>query len=145
MNLQDCIKFANEHPMCSIATTEGDQPRVRIFAMWYADDNGFYFHSGYPKAICQQLKKNPKTEICFYAPAPPPDPGAMLRVAGEVEFLDDMAIKEKLLQERPFLKDIGVSGPDDPMLAVFRIPHGEAYFWTMAVNMREQESERVKF
>jgi len=28
---------------------------------------------------------------------------------------------------------------------MFRIAHGEAYFWTMENNMREQEAPHVKF
>jgi len=28
---------------------------------------------------------------------------------------------------------------------MFRIAHGEAYFWTIENNMREQEAPRVKF
>jgi pyridoxamine 5'-phosphate oxidase len=50
-----------------------------------------------------------------------------------------------LLEERPFLKAIGVGKPDDPMLAVFKIYTGEAHFWTMENNMREAQVERVKF
>jgi uncharacterized pyridoxamine 5'-phosphate oxidase family protein len=29
MELKDCIKFANETPVCYLATAEGDQPSVR--------------------------------------------------------------------------------------------------------------------
>ena len=36
-------------------------------------------------------------------------------------------------------------GPDDPLLTIFRIPHGFAYFWTMADNMREVVVPRIKF
>lgn len=145
MKIEDCVKFANENPVCYIATTEGDQPRVRAFALWYADNTGFYFDCGSMKAVYRQLEANPKTEVCFYAPAPMPEIGTMLRVAGKVEFLTDTALRTRLLEERPFLKDMGITGPDDSRLAVFRIASGEAYFWTMADNMREAEAERVRF
>jgi pyridoxamine 5'-phosphate oxidase len=145
MTLQDCAKFANENPVCYVATTEGEQPRVRVFALWYADDSGFYFHSGPMKAVCKQLQDNPNIEVCFYAPAPMPDPGTMLRVAGKVEFLRDTNLNTRLLEERPFLKDMGITGPDDPNLAVFRIASGQAYFWTMANNMHEDEAAKVRF
>jgi pyridoxamine 5'-phosphate oxidase len=145
MSLQDCIQFANDNPLCYIATCEGNKPRVRAFMMWFADESGFYFHSGSMKACCEQLRKNPNTEVCFYLPAPMPDPGKMLRVAGEVEFLNDIALRTRLLEERPFLKDMGMTGPEDERLAVFRIASGEAYFWTMANNLHEAEAEKVKF
>ena len=145
MDITDVYKFVNENPICYLATVDGDQPRVRGFMIWYADETGFYFHSGAPKSVCKQLQQNPKAEVCFFRPAPEPPGGTMLRVAGSVEFVDDRALKARLLDERPFLKEIGVQGPDDPMLAVFRIHKGEAYFWTMEENMREAESPRMPF
>lgn len=145
MEIIDCIKFANENPACYLATADGDQPRVRGFLLWFADENGFYFHTGATKSVCKQLKKNPKIEVCFFAPAPPPKVGKMLRVAGKVKFLNDLVLKARLLEERPFLKALGIGKPDDPLLAVFQIYTGEAYFWTMENNMRESEIERIKF
>ena len=145
MDLNDVVKFANANPICYLATADGDQPRVRGMMIWYADDTGFYFHTGAPKKVVQQLKKNPKAEVCFFQPPETPPGGTMLRVAGKVEFLDDIALKTRLLEERPFLRGLGVDDPASPMLAVFRIYTGEAYFWSMSENMRESESERIKF
>jgi len=144
MELKDCAKFANENPVCYIATAEKNQPRVRAFAMWFADEGGFYFHTGSAKAICRQLKNNPRVEVCFYAPEPPPKVGRMMRVAGEAEFINDTALRARLLEERPFLKQMGIKGPQDTQLAVFRVRNGEAYFWTMENNMRESEAERIR-
>lgn len=142
MDFSDCVKFANENPVTYIATMDGDQPRVRAFAMWFADATGFYYHTGTPKSVWQQLTKNPKVELCFYNPE---GKGTMMRIAGAVEFLDDPALKERLVKERPWLLQIGMSGADDPKLAVFRVAHGEAYFWTMENNMREAEAPRIRF
>ncbi len=140
MDLKDCIKFANENPVCYIATEEGDQPRVRAFLMWFADESGFYFHTGSPKNVFKQLSRNPKVEICFNTPKF----DRMMRVTGEIEFLDNSDLRSRLLAERPFLK-IYVKSADDPLLAIFRIPRGEAWFWTMAENLRETEVPRVRF
>ncbi|MBM3132255.1 MAG: pyridoxamine 5'-phosphate oxidase [Chloroflexi bacterium] len=145
MDFHDCIEFANKNPACWLATVDGDQPRVRGFLMWFADETGFYFHTGSTKQVCHQLKENPKIEVCFYAPEPPPGTGRMMRVAGTVEFIDDIPLKTVLLEERPFLKSIGTGRPDNPLLAVFRIARGEAHFWTMADNLRESEAERIGF
>ncbi len=143
MNLQDCVKFANEHRVCYVATTEGDQPRVRALGMWFADDRGFFFQTEAVKAIYKQLHDNDKIELCFYAPGP--NIGTMMRVAGRIEWVDDLALKSRVLEERPFLKALGIQGPEDPLLALFCVSSGEAYFWTMAQNMREGEIERIKF
>lgn len=144
MTFEDCIKFANDNAICYIATMDGDQPRVRAFGMWFADASGFYFCTGTPKAVCQQLKNNSKAEICFYSPEPQPI-GKMMRLTGEVEFLHDIELNTKLLEDMPFLKEIGITGPEDPNLAVFRIASGEARFWTMEDEMNREPVEILKF
>lgn len=110
MDFSECVKFANENPTTYIATMDADQPRVRAFAMWFADETGFYYHTATPKRVWQQLSKNPKVELCFYSPE---GTGTMMRVAGEVEFLDDATLKERLVKERPWLLEIGISGADE--------------------------------
>ena len=139
MTFLDCLKFATENPACTVATVDGDQPRARIFMTWRANESGFYLCTGTPKPVCQQLLANPKIELCFYKPgATPEDLGAMMRVAGKVEFVGDVALKDELLTEWPFLKQMGIVGPDDPMLSLMRIASGEIRFWTTSPDMREQ-------
>jgi uncharacterized pyridoxamine 5'-phosphate oxidase family protein len=62
----------------------------------------------------------------------------MLRITGEVEFLDDRGLKERVLRERPFLKSFGLT-VDSPGLIIFRIAHGKAHFWTMEDNLKPKE------
>jgi len=69
----------------------------------------------------------------------------MMRVAGKVEFLKDKELEGRLFRDRPWLKETLAAAPKGGELAIFRIAHGEAYFWTMANNMREQDAPRVKF
>jgi uncharacterized pyridoxamine 5'-phosphate oxidase family protein len=52
--------------VCSLATVDGDQPRVRTFLLWRANEDGFYFETFNPKDVYKQLKSNPKVEMCFY-------------------------------------------------------------------------------
>jgi len=145
MDMKDYIEFANKNPACYIATIENDQPRVRGFLLWYADESGFYFHTGTTKNVFKQLMKNPKLEVCFIAPSQDPAEMKMMRVEGKVKFLDDLKLKARLLEERPFLKAMGIGKPENPMLAVFKIYTGEAHFWKMENNLRESEIERIKF
>ncbi len=134
--IQDCIEFANANPICYLATAEGDQPRVRVLQFWFADHTGFYFQTGSVKEFPRQLRANPKAEACFYDPSGPL--GAMLRVAGSVEFLTERSLKERALEDRPFLKAMGMTADSDA-LVLFRIAHGEANFWTMADNMKPKD------
>jgi len=136
---QECIKFANEHPVCSLATMDGDQPRVRMFLLWRANEDGFYFETFNPKDVCEQLKNNPKVEVCFFNDASELDNAKTMRLAGEVEFLDDAALKKQLLEDRPFLQDA------EPVLEIFRVHSGEAFFWTMADFLKEKGIEHMRF
>lgn len=135
-HIQDCIEFSNQNPVCYLATTDGDQPRVRALGFWFADKTGFYFQTSSNKEFTQQLKKNPKTEVCFYKHEGLI--GTMLRIAGEVEFINDLRFREKALNDRPFLKSFGLA-VDSPNLVLFKISHGKAYFWTMETNLKPKE------
>lgn len=143
MDFSACVKFAVENPLTYIATAEGDQPRVRAFAMWFADKTGFYYHTGTPKNVYLQLIRNPKVELCFFRPGE--GAGTMMRVTGKVEFLKDKSLEERLYRDRPWVQDLMKTAPEGGSIAMFRVAHGEAYFWTMADNMREREARRVKF
>lgn len=140
MNLDDCIKFANETPVSFLATMDGDQPRVRALGFWFADENGFYFQIGASKDMYGQLQSNHKVEACFLQPDE--QAGKMMRVAGEIEFVDDPQLKKRVLEERPFLKEFGLTF-DHPGLIIFRIARGEAYFWTMETNF--EPKKMIKF
>ncbi len=72
--------------------------------MKFADENGFYYHTATAKSVYKQLKNK-----------------SMMRVTGRVEFADDPHLRARLLEERPFLKAF-IKNPNDPMLAIFRIP-----------------------
>ena len=139
MTTQECINFATEHPVCSLATVDGDQPRVRTFLLWRANESGFYFETFNPKDVYEQLKTNPKVEICFFNNESDLEKAKTMRLTGEVEFLDDPDLKKQLLEDWPFLKDA------EPVLEIFRVRSGEAFFWTMADVLKEKEIERVRF
>jgi pyridoxamine 5'-phosphate oxidase len=141
MDFKDCVKFANDNKTCYLATAEGDQPRVRAMGMWYADETGFYFQAQSVKALYKQIEKNPKVEIYFQAK----DMSKVMRVYGKAKIVTDEKIRAKCIQERPFVKNFGITTPDNPLLAVFHVYTGEAYFWTMADSMKEAGLPRIKF
>jgi len=144
MDFQECVEFATKNQLCYLATAEGEQPRVRPMALFFADNTGFYFETSSPKALYKQLKNNKKVEIAFFAPGAVVN-DRVLRVTGEVEFVDDIQLKARVLKERPYLMQTGIKGPEDPQLILFRVYKGEAYIWTMPYSLRESEIERIKF
>ena len=143
MNLQDAITFATEHPVCFLATVDGDQPHVRGWLFWFADATGFYFQTLEPKDVYRQLRANPKVEVCFYNGGDLAS-AQTLRVTGTVEFLDDRALRHRLVDEdMQFLAAVG--GADDPIHQIFRVAHGEAFIWGMGDMLHERELERAAF
>ncbi|MDB9822312.1 pyridoxamine 5'-phosphate oxidase family protein [Deltaproteobacteria bacterium] len=145
MEFQDCIKFANEYPDVYFATDDSGQPRVRGMSLWFADENGFYFQTQSVKSFCRQLRKNNKVEVCFTNASDGSKPSRIMRVTGQVQFIDDLSFKEKVFEERPFLKTMGIESPEDPILVLFKIYMGEVFFWTLKDSMHESEIERIKF
>jgi len=140
MNADDCIKFANQNPSSYIATVDGDQPRVRGMLMWFADKTGFYYNTSATKDLYHQFKANPKVELCFFdAKSKNLD---QMRVTGQVEFVEDMTIRAKLLEDRPFLKDMGF-GADNPKLIVFRVVNCTAHFWSWETNLQPKKYIRI--
>jgi pyridoxamine 5'-phosphate oxidase len=141
MDFKEYASFANENRTCYLSTVEGDQPRVRCLGMWYADETGFYFQAQTVKAMCKQLLENPKVEVYFNAK----DFSKVMRVSGKIRFIEDLDMRARCIEERPFVKNFGITAPNNPLLAVFHLYTGEAYFWTMADSMKEAQIPRVKF
>lgn len=144
MDFEEYVKFANETILCSVGTVEDDQAHVRMFGMWFADKDGFYFSTSKMSGTYKQLSTNPKLELCFYAPPASPqgptmDLGKEMRVTGVAEFIDDPSMKERLISERPFMR------PFAETTTIFRVTNGEAWFWTVADSGRESAIERVRF
>jgi uncharacterized pyridoxamine 5'-phosphate oxidase family protein len=144
MNFQECITFALDNPVCFVASSERGQPRVRGFRLLVADEDGFYFSTLSPKPIFEQLRHNPKIEVCFYNNSSDMQQVGQMRVTGEVEFLDDEVLKRKVAEERAVLEE-NAGQALEPLIEIFRIHSGEAHFWTMDDILREREIERIVF
>ena len=110
-------KICKRNPVTCIAAIEGDQPHVRAFA----DNTGFFYHTGTPKSVCQQVQKNPKADLCFYAPGAQ-GAGRMMRITGKVEFREEKSPEERLSRDRPRVKDLLKSAPKDARSEMFRKP-----------------------
>jgi pyridoxamine 5'-phosphate oxidase len=142
VELTDGLAFAIAHPVCYLATEEGDQPRVRALLMWFADERGFYFATMSPKPLSRQLHANPKVEICFFNGASELQDARMMRVSGEVEFLDDEGLTQRVARERSALEAI-IGEPLEPPTEVFRLRAGKASFWGPGDVLGESRAERL--
>jgi SAM-dependent methyltransferase/uncharacterized pyridoxamine 5'-phosphate oxidase family protein len=109
---------------------------------WYADERGFYFHTGSTKSLPAQLRRNPRAEVAFFEPSP--EGGKMMRVTGRARFLNEADYRDRLLADRPWLADVKRPLPEAE-LVVFVVDEGEVHHWNMAVNGREGAQPRTRF
>lgn len=141
MSFQDVIQFIQENPACTLATVEGDQPRARGLVVLWVREDGIYFTTAASKNLFSQMKANPKVELNFMKM----QPLIGLRVTGEIEILTDLDLKNKALDERGFLRALGLNDAADPNFVLFRVAHGEAHFWTWDDNLKEAQIPRIQF
>jgi uncharacterized pyridoxamine 5'-phosphate oxidase family protein len=109
--------------------------------MWFADERGFYFATMSPKSLSRQLHANPKIEICFSNGASDMGDARMMRVSGEVEFLDDEGLTRRAAAERSTFEAI-IGEPLAPLTEVFRLRTGRASFWGPGDVLGESPAER---
>lgn len=134
MNKEEIMQFIRENPVCSLATVEGDIPRVRAIGTYKADERGILIQISTPKDVYKQLAKNPKVELCYNNLAK----GIQLRINGTAEFLEDQSLKEEVLKDRPFLKSL-VDTEGYGAIKVFRVSNASAHVWTREKNFAPKE------
>lgn len=87
-----------------LATTEGDQPRVRPFGTIELIDGRLCFQTGKSKDVSKQIHKNPKIEICACAD------GQWLRVRALAVEEPRIEAAERMLEAYPELRKLYTPG-----------------------------------
>ena len=64
--MEEVYEFLKRCGTYYLATTEGDQPRVRPFGTVDLFEGKLYIQTGKVKDVANQMKKNPKVEICGF-------------------------------------------------------------------------------
>jgi len=134
MTKSEILEFINKNPVFFLATQDGEQPHVRGMMMVEADENGILFNTGKPKDVYRQLSANPLVELCFYNA----EEMKQIRIIGKVELMDEMNIKEKVLEKFPFLKPL-VEKEGYDVLAPYYLRNGKALVWTVETNLAPKE------
>lgn len=129
MTKEEVLEFATKNPVCSLATIDGNQPRVRTIMLYKADENGIIFCTGRDKAVHKQLQANPAAELCFYNA----EQGLQVRIEGTVEMLDDLELKKKVLEVFTFLKP-WIESQGYEVMICYRLINARAVTWTMETN-----------
>ena len=116
--MQEIYDFLKSCGIYFIATTEGDQPRVRPFGTIIIFEDKLYIQSGHIKPFAKQVDANPKTEICAF------NGKDWIRVAATL--VEDTRIEPKkaMLDAYPSLR--GMYDENDDNTAVYYLKNGVA-------------------
>jgi len=137
MNYNDIIEFVTANPVCTIATSDKDQPHVRAF-LTNIIDGKIYFTTSLDKKVGQEIVQNQLSELCYLSS----DFSRMLRITTTIDILDNKNIKQHLIDTREYLKHFNV---DDPSFILFTLSNSVAKFWKLEDNLKENDLEKIKF
>ncbi len=105
--MKEVYEFLNEAGTFFLATTDGNQPRVRPFGVVNICDNKLYIQTGRRKNVSKQILANPKVEICAVKD------GKWIRISGIL--IDDNRVeaKKSMLDAHSELRKIGYDENDE--------------------------------
>jgi len=128
--MDEVLAFLKKTDTYFLATTEGDQPRVRPFGTINQYNGRLYIQTGKNKDVSKQIAANPKVEICAWQGAD------WLRV--QAVLVDDPSLEaqQDLLNDYPVLQDRYKAG--DGNNQVFYLKDVTATFYSF-----EAEAPRV--
>ena len=104
--MQKVFDFLKKCDTYYLATTDGDQPRVRPFGTIDLFEDKLYIQTGKVKDVSKQILKNPKIEICAF------DGQKWLRVQAIVVEDDRVEARQHMLDGYPELQNM-YSATDD--------------------------------
>ncbi|MCQ2567726.1 MAG: pyridoxamine 5'-phosphate oxidase family protein [Mogibacterium sp.] len=107
----DFLKQANTY---YLATTEGDQARVRPFGTAHIFEGRLYIQTGASKDVFKQIMADPKVEICAFLN------GEWIRVCGELVDDNRCEPKASMLDAYPDLKKLYSAEDDNTRVLYFR-------------------------
>lgn len=119
--MRKVYQFFKDNPTFFLATTEGDQPRVRPFGAVAVFEERLYICTNIKKDVYQQMIANPKVELCGMDQA-----GGWLRVAATAVEDDRVAPRAQMLEENPSLK--GAYSPEDGLFCVLWLENATATY-----------------
>jgi general stress protein 26 len=103
----------------SLATCDGDQPRVRTVSPIVEDDLSVWVTTRSTSRKVKQLRENPKICLAFVEP---PDGDKAATVIGEARIVPDMEKKKRVWKLAPFdLYEHFPNGPDSDDFCLLKI------------------------
>jgi uncharacterized pyridoxamine 5'-phosphate oxidase family protein len=98
--MQEVYDFLKKCGTYYLATVDGDQARVRPFGTVHIYESKLYIQTGKKKSVSQQMKRNPKIEICAMSG------NEWIRVQAVAVEDDRVEAKQSMLDAYPNLKSM---------------------------------------
>ena len=122
MNKEEVVDLIRDAGFCLLATADDNQPKVRPMMPYLTDDNQLLLALLGRSRTIQQIKDNPKVELCFVDRKM-----WYCRIAGTASISDDQEKKEILWNNIPMLKQyFGGAEDSNFILATIEINEVEA-------------------
>ncbi len=112
--MKEVYDFLKKAGTYYLATTDGDQPRVRPFGTIDLFEDKLYIQTGKVKDVSRQIQANPKVELCAF------QDGVWLRVSGELVRDDRLAAKKHMLEQYPELQAMYQAEDDNTEVLYFK-------------------------
>ena len=129
-NMQEVQAYLKECGAFFIATSDGDQPRVRPFGVSEIINDRLYIMTGKVKDVYKQMDKNGKFEICALKSSG----SEWMRLSGTLVNDETLAVKEEFLNRNESLKSMYKA--DDDNMAVLYITDATARFCSFSAPER---------
>lgn len=119
--MNDVIKFLEENPLVYLATNGLDNiPKIRPIRYYFEENEKPYFCTSNKKPMFKEMEKNPNIELTTAT-----QDYAWLRISAEVEFTNDLKLKQKVIDANSLVKALYQSG-DNPEFEVFTLNNAKA-------------------
>lgn len=120
--MKEILEFLRECGTFYLATTEGNQPRVRPFGAVCEFEGKLYIVTNNKKDVYDQMLKNPKIEICGMSK------GKWMRVAGEVELDERREARVAMIEANKSLENM--YNVDDNLMEVLSFKNAKATLYS---------------
>jgi uncharacterized pyridoxamine 5'-phosphate oxidase family protein len=135
LTMQNVIQFLNENPNGFLATMEHGKQKVRPMDFMMEENKMLYFNTNSLKDVYKQLMENPFVEYASVS-----KDLVTVRISGEIQFCEDIEIKEKVLNIYEAVKK-GYKTAQNPIYKVFYIKHG----FIMVSDFSGQPAKKMSF
>jgi len=125
MTRDQVLEFVRANPTSFMGTVDNGKPHVRAMHTALVEPAGLTFCTGVVKDVHRQLAANPSVELAYWDEKA----GVQVRVRGDMEQLDDLDLKKRIVEEVfTFLKPV-VDQFGYEVLSLFRLAKGTSVVW----------------